>query len=544
MGLRNFSVTFYSPYNHITRERVSAKVVIVTKPLKTRLSELSLNSHLPTPSTSTVKKKRDGIKMTEPRSTVTKGKKGEEEVPALNIKDSALASPGNDVPPPLGSGMMLSNVPTKAQRDAEKNPAPVKIEGQKSESSLRSDEDGVARGREINDTLMGRLLYLQWSFFAIIIEIILIYVLSMLVSKDGITVPIGGESFQQTVPVILELWMHLCYICTDFALSKSLAAYFGYQLSQKHGYSLIVCGFIQSGLFSKIQFSSLLNFRSKYKKVVSRSSLLWLVHILMLILTFFCSTAITISTTRYDSGSLLCIEYGQKGVPVDRGWPTMETEAGVAEFIFGSSLGILSSENGTPNTTLFTYPQLIDASADGTFIKGNGFATNLQTTCLCSPTNQEVDLEYAGVPSTYSTAMKTELLTLRSGQGVVQQLYNNATSGQIQVWSLVSGYRTCGGNNYANKSTLVCTTVVGSHTTASVSISWMNDGNNVRSAPKEVKNDDTFTGVNAKMDWLYAAMVNAQEGKALTTIKLTGFYPGTVSVLFAFKQHPTPFSYP
>ena len=486
--------------------------------------------------------------MTEPRSTVTKGKKGEEEIPALNIKESALASPGNDVPPPLASGMMLSNVPTKAQRDAEKNPAPVtKIEGQKSESSLRSDEDGVARGREINDTLMGRLLYLQWSFFAIIIEIILIYVLVKLVSTEGITVPVGGESFQQTVPVILELWMHLCYICTDFALSKSLAAYFGYQLSQKHGYSLIVCGFIQSGLFSKIQFSSLLNFRSKYKKVVSRSSLLWLVHILMLILTFFCSTAITISTTRYDSGSLLCIEYGQKGVPVDRGWPTMETEAGVAEFIFGSSLGKLSSEDGTQlNTTLLTYPQLIDAAADGTFIKGNGFSTNFQTTCLCAPTNREVDLEYAGVPSDYSVAMRTQLLTLKSGQGVVQQLYNNATSGQIQVWSLVSGFRTCGGNNYANKSTLVCTTVVGSHTTASVSISWMNDGNNVRSAPKEVKDDETFTKETAKMDWLYAAMVNAQEGSALTTMKLTGFYPGTVSVLIVlpFKQYPTPFSHP
>lgn len=466
--------------------------------------------------------------MSERRNTITKGKKGEDQA-VINIKESAFASPGSDIPP-LPSNMALSNIPTKAQQESSRLDP---LHQQKSENSLRSDEDGASRGREINDTFMGRVIYLQWSFFALIIEFLFLYVLVLLHSSSGVTVPIGGKVFQQTVPVILELWMHICYLCTDFALSNGLTAYFGYQLSQKHGYSLIVCGFIQSGLFAKIQFSGLLNFRSKYKKVISRASMLWLVHILMLILTFFCSTAIKITTTRYDSGKLLCVTYGQQGVPIDRGWPTIETQAGAAEFIFGSSLGKLSSEEGTPDSTLVTYPQLIDTCQDGTVIEGTGFSTDIYTTCECSASNQAKDLIYAGIPQENATNMIAQLSTLGSGQGIVQMIQLNETGAEIYLYSIVAGFRTCGGNNYVNKSVLVCETLISNHQTALVGISWMNDGNPVRSAPNIVKrlNEvDGFTPEPASITWLYRAIGNAMGGE-MHTLKLPGFYPGTVNPL-------------
>jgi hypothetical protein len=227
----------------------------------------------------------------------------------------------------------------------------------------------------------------------------------------------------------------------------------------------------------------------------------------------------------------MCVVYGQQGEPIDRGWPTLETQAGVAEFIFGSSLGKLSSEEGTPDSTLITYPQLIDKCPDGTVIEGMGYSTDIYTTCECSASNQPKDLIYAGIPQENATNMIAQLSTLGSGQGIVQTIHLNETGGEIYLYSIVAGFRTCGGNNYVNKSVLVCETLISNHQTASVAISWMNDGNSVRSAPnivKKLNEIDGYTPESASITWLYRAIGNAMGGE-MQTLKLPGFYPGTVS---------------
>ena len=426
------------------------------------------------------------------------------------IEKSAAGSPDDGVPPPMDDGHA--------------NPDTKTVEKMKSENSLRTSEDGVTRGREINDTLIGRLLYLQWAFISIIIEILLIYFLYLLHSKAGVTIPIGGQIFEQTVPVILELWMHIVYIFTDLAMSKGLAAYFAYELTQKRGYSLIVCGFIQAGLFAKIQFSGLLNFRSKYKKVVSRASILWLVHVLFLILTFFASTAITIETTRYDSGTLLCVEYGQDGSPVDRGWPTVEVQQGVAEFAFGTSFGHLRAEEKIPYSTLITPPQLIDACTDNTNIRGKGFTTKIFTHCECSPSTTKKDIEIAGISSKYSQDMLDQYKALNGGPGLVNSIHYNTN---ITIYTMISGGYLCGGDKYDHekKTVSVCYTKIYDHRNAFVYVSYMNDGITVRSAPRDA--DVLEYGTPAKMDWLYAATMNIY-GNVTSTQKLPGFYPGTV----------------
>jgi len=435
-------------------------------------------------------------------------------------KSAAAPSPDSDNPPETNENPL----PIEAGQYVKEG----KLAGQKSQASLRSSDDGGARGREINDTLMYRILYLQWSFFALILSILLIYMLQMLNSAEGVTITIGGEVFHQTVPVILELWMHICFLATDTALNRSLAAYFGYQLSQKHGYTLIVCGFIQGGIFSKIQFSNLLNFRSKYKKTVSRASMVWLAHFCMLILTFFSSTAITISTTRYDSGTLLCVEFGQDGEPVDRGWPTLETESGVAEFIFGTSLGLLSSEGHDINTTLITYPQLIDSCDDGTYISGSGLTTNMACSCLCSDSSSIADVVEVGVDATQAAEMMDKWKVMNGGPGWINGITYDETKRIITVTTLLSGNILCGGSNYQNASVPVCNTVIASHKHAEVQISWMNDGLTSRSAPNQVKS--LSEGEDANMTWVYEALKNVYEGE-VSAHKLPGFYPGTVNPL-------------
>lgn len=460
--------------------------------------------------------------MIETKATTQRGDK-----PTLSIKDSAALSPGNEIPP-LPSNLALSNIPTKAQLEAEKQ----QQQGKKSQTSLQSSDEANSRGREINDTFVGRIMYLQWSFIALIINLLFLYFIYLLQTKEGVTIEAGGSIFEHTCPIILNLWMHLIYICTDYALSKSLASYFAYQLSQKHGYSLIVCGFIQSGLFAKIQFSGLLNFRSKYKKILSRVSILWLVHTLMLIVTFFCSTAIKLHTTRKDEGHLLCVSYDQEGEPVDRGWPTLETGAGVAEFIFGSSLGILSSEHGTENSVLVTYPQMIDKCTDGTVIVGPGFSTDIATECLCAHSNSDEDLIYAGIDEEHVKEVEEHLDHLGLGQGLVELVEYDDANKTVKIITILNGaFRSCGGINYQNKSALVCQTELSNHQTQVVSISWMNDGNKARSAPEAVaiiSEQEGHTPEEANAEWLYQAMMNLY-GEKIHSTRLTGFYPGTVS---------------
>ena len=451
------------------------------------------------------------------QGTITKGDK--KNLPSIQKidKSAAATSPDGANPPDTNENPL----PIEAGQYVK----PAALEKEKSQNSLRTSEDGASRGREINDTLMGRLLYLQWSFYALILVSLLIFVLQKLHSPEGLMVTIGGKVFHQTVPVILELWMHICFLATDAALTRSLAAYFGYQLSQKHGYTLIICGFIQGSILSKIQFSNLLNFRSKYKKTVSRASLVWMIHLFMLILTFFSSTAITITTTRYDSGKLLCVEYGQDGVPVDRGWPNMDVVQGVAEFGFGHSLGRLSSQENVPNTTLITHPQLIDAAYDGTYLTGKGFTTNLQSTCKCSASNSLADVIEVGVFEKQAAPMMQYWAELKGGSGWVAALNFNNTNEEIYVTTLLSGNDICGGDNYVNVTVPVCHTVIGAHHFAEVDIKWMNDGVPMRSAPKHVHLMQK--GAPASKRWLFAA-VYAAFGGNITKHVLPGFYPGTV----------------
>jgi hypothetical protein len=93
----------------------------------------------------------------------------------------------------------------------------------------------------------------------------------------------------------------------------------------------------------------------------------------------------------------------------------MRTEMGVGEYVFGSSLGILRSENGTPNTTFVLSPQLIDVCEDGTTLIGNGFATVISTSCACVSSSEIQALEMGGVNALISAGFKAKIDGLFEG---------------------------------------------------------------------------------------------------------------------------------
>lgn len=140
---------------------------------------------------------------------------------------------------------------------------------------------------------------------------------------------------------------------------------------------------------------------------------------------------------QYDAGTLSCIVYGQDGEIYDRGWPELETEMGVGEYVYGSSLVIMQSENGTPNSTFIFSPQLIDTCRDGSTLNGGGFTTTIATNCTSASSSSLNDLVYAGVDSSVVSSFKLKLDEMIQGAGMAVSLVQVGNHSILITHSLV-----------------------------------------------------------------------------------------------------------
>jgi hypothetical protein len=150
--------------------------------------------------------------------------------------------------------------------------------------------------------------------------------------------------------VSLEIILLISNIITITALDKATSVVFGSFMASKTGYSLAACGFISASPFFKFQFAQQLLLSSKSRKLLSRISFIWVIAEMLKILTPFCAVAFNgVAHSSYSQFSD-CMYFIQdnRSRPVDRGFPTFEAEGGVAEYVFGSSLGHLRSEMSVP----------------------------------------------------------------------------------------------------------------------------------------------------------------------------------------------------
>lgn len=295
----------------------------------------------------------------------------------------------------------LDNKP--AEQNDEKN------EKQKSFASLASSGSGTGfgRGKELTETFWFKVFQMKWWFASLLANILTLVAFCELTSERGMFLGFGGSTFQESAPVFFEVWMHLTHILTDFALQNSLAAYFGYLLSSKKGYSIVVCGFIQSNVFEKITFGSKLSFRSIARKPLTRIGGLIAIHTALLLATMFAPTQISTNTFRVDQGTLSCLQYEQLGEYFDRGFPTVEVEMGGAEYVFGTSLGNLRSEEPVDQTIFAIGPQLLDSAQDGSTIFGKGFVDHIFTNCICTGRSSVDHLIQAGAPAEIASTLST-----------------------------------------------------------------------------------------------------------------------------------------
>ena len=75
----------------------------------------------------------------------------------------------------------------------------------------------------------------------------------------------------------------------------------------------------------KSSYCGNLSLNSTCRKLLGRLSLIWIVLELLKILTPIAAIGLDKGNLREDKGSVSCIEFGQKGEPVDRGWPDMHS---------------------------------------------------------------------------------------------------------------------------------------------------------------------------------------------------------------------------
>ncbi|KAJ3087950.1 hypothetical protein HK100_008194, partial [Physocladia obscura] len=351
---------------------------------------------------------------------------------------------------------------------------------------------------------------MRWSIVSVIFNISLLVFIRLI--NLELQIHLSKSYVQSYGGVIVEIILLLSNAITGICLDDAASCIFGYLLASKTGFSMAVCGFLRASPMSKLPFSQNLCLTSPSRKLLARISILWIVIDVLKILTPFSAIAIIASPwgVYNDVGS--CIYFLQDKIitPVDRKWPTLDTEGGVSEYVYGSSLGIMRSEISDANITTAMYPpQLISALNDGDTIMGLGFTVDIKTTCRCANGIQPEELVSAGVDNTQGNAVNNAYLNLDNEQGLTfGTVFKNNS---LVISNVFSGFELCGTNSLETPLPLVCSTVLDNHQQAMLQISFMTDGTTSSIAPNVV----TFLYPIGQADiktWLYFAMKSITNG--------------------------------
>ncbi|TPX34476.1 hypothetical protein SmJEL517_g02826 [Synchytrium microbalum] len=394
-------------------------------------------------------------------------------------------------------------------------------------SSRSSFNTRNGNARELSETLVLKLMEMKFLILAIALNLLLLWVAVNM--GTGLVLPIGYDLMGTIGPVVVEISLLLTNVLTITAMNDAAAAYYGYLFISKAGYSLAVCGFAQAGAVSKWSFCNNLSLSSKCRKFLSRLSLLFALAEALKLTTVIAATSLVLEVIRQDDGLVDCITFEQiPGDQSDRTYPTVDYTQGLAELVFGSGLGVLRSEVGGVNiTTSVVSPQMLGNVASGETMVGDGFATNISTSCDCfaaSPTGFALSGMTAGsITSAYAqySNMSTNRIT-----GLVSLVENTTTA--VTVTSVFSpGWHLCGGatdNQYAE----ICVTTLSDHTMATVVVEFMTDGYTASVATRAVSIREL--GEPADINWVAQAM-KAILGGTLTSLNFRPTIPGALSPL-------------
>jgi hypothetical protein len=432
--------------------------------------------------------------------------------------------------------MTPDNFEVEADEQISGNPPTASQTGPKSNADKRRSKNSMAsstgsqngrNGREISETFSNKMYEMKWCIFALICNIVLL--LFVLALPGGLIVDLSKSTVAMFGCVCFEIVLLITNIISVKALDDGFQAYFGNVLSAK-GVSMAICGFAQTRSFLKMTYASELSLNSSVRKILVRLSYFWIIIEALKLLTPVPATSLIYEVVKADFGQTDCIEFTQSGILTDRQWPNMEVEAGVAELIFGASIGNLRSQIAEPlnATTAVIGPQLLGAVNDGDTIVGMGFTADIVTKCNCSPDDATMpginatDFVSVGVTSSIAGEMAdrvNKLNDVASTFAMAVAIENGKD--HVNITTVLVNTAVCGGLNVYSQP--VCKTTISNHRFAEIEMTYMTDGTPASIAQEFASIREIKEGADIET-WLYKSMVNIFEGE------MTDYqFPPTVS---------------
>ncbi|KAJ3235508.1 hypothetical protein HDU81_000388 [Chytriomyces hyalinus] len=413
------------------------------------------------------------------------------------------------------------------QPSKEFKPAPqrnMNKPGTLSQGSLYGHANHV---REISETWTTIVYKMRWCLMAIAINISLIIMTEIVYHK--VLISMDSHTFEMYCGVVVEVVFLVSNEITNWGLNEAASCVFGYLLASREGFSPVVCGYLQTGSMGKLGFAQHLSLTSPSRKILTRISFIWILVELLKILTPFVAISIRAQAHADYNDVGNCIYFIQDSSlnPYDRGWPTMFTEGGVSEYVFGSSIGIMRSEVAGENlTTAIFPPTLISPLNDGDTIIGMGFSAEIQSKCMCATGVSASAFIRAGMDASQAEQIVVKFLELDSDPGLTFGV--TYTNSSVIVSNALSGFSVCGG--YRKVLPLVCSTTISNHQSLMVEIEFMTDGTTASIAPNIVRPLYTISSADTET-WLSFGMtqlVNGPVSNFLTPSTVPGSLPSVL----------------
>ncbi|KAI9342013.1 hypothetical protein BDR26DRAFT_859936 [Obelidium mucronatum] len=351
--------------------------------------------------------------------------------------------------------------------------------------------------REITETWTTIIFKMRWSLVGIVLNAGLIGVFRTMMQR--LVIEMDKDLIHVYVGVLVEVVLLIANTITLWGLEEAGSCVFGYLLSSKTGFSLAACGYLQASPVGEVAFRPIPGFNKSVAKTPdTRLSFIWIITELQVVTTPFSAISIKGEPFAVYNDVSDCVYFVQDNKIKP------DTEGGVSEYVFGSSLGIMRSEVPGVNLTTAMYPpQLISALNDGDTIQGLGFSADISSVCKCATALTSAALVAAGVAPSQVERTIQEYQKMNNEPGLTfGTLLVNDT---VQISNVFSGYGLCGGKGANLVMPLVCSTTISNHQIMMLEIQFMTDGTTASIAPNIVRPLYSIGRADVKK-WLFFGM--------------------------------------
>ncbi|KAI8838721.1 hypothetical protein BJ741DRAFT_707156 [Chytriomyces cf. hyalinus JEL632] len=346
-------------------------------------------------------------------------------------------------------------------------------------ASSNSFSAGMGRwphARDVSENFSRKLTELKYIMLSVVLNACLLLFAHF--SGAGITLPLSPGNVHMTLAVVIEIILLSTNILTTHALDFGVSIFLSMLMTNKSGYGMCACGFVQEYSIKRLKYAQSLSLNSTCRRTLERTSYLWLLLEVTKTLTPIAATAIIHSEIRALAENVNCIVFEPNLTKMyDRTYPTIESTSGAAEVLFGDALGCMRAERATcgESGSLFVFgPQLQGVVANGDTIVGPGFEMVIETLCQCmdigeaeavargylTQADQRILLDWNRRPNVYPFVMHLSNINI-TGDSIV----SSTAMGNTVV---------CGG--YSKDILPICQTTISKIQDATVSSMFSTDG--------------------------------------------------------------------